>query len=816
MPADKRLSTPGAAGSAFNLYDVVSMTRLTWDNKYININTNPTYDGFATILRPYFSPTFNDCFFTYSNSRITGLPSGNPVFRLFQPTTLGELYPPSASWHSSVGVPSEYVGAATNHFLWTIVTGVGGAVPLAVVGRGVTLNSFVGVRTAVRYLFTIPNWAVKLPKMNFGIKCRFRSYGFDNYPVDLSRGVFAIKIPPTLNLFYNQFLRTTIYTTNPANPIWVVFTPNSVIVHRATDLVGTTVPTPTYFGMNGLDFRNTRDIYISISLTMVNDALCFLMNIYVECLSSLDDTSASTIPNSKRDDPKSWFLINETPIVIAGSFLTAGVVVPEEFQFGGHELAGAGWWPALGGGVDIRYFQVYLPMSKDVDNTILQRETATAITRIEGNYCMVGGATASLSTRSRRSSSSYNNYDAVFQIGSSRSGTRGSFGNNAGTNNETRGEADRIKNPGSEDFSRTNFSIGHNTVLAVPSKDKIIFNSDRFGFSYKFKGGIDLAKDLNPYTFWSCIDTAAPVRICFDSKSLVNKQTTFKANSLWLLNTNLINARIKASTLPSAWGAAPFNQAIDMSIDVGVAVSILGASATEQYLAVTDTTKNWIPNQFVDVDAPYYIVHNSNINTGGKIVKNTKTTIWYQLSNTWAGVAFTALAVADIFRIIAPSKIVKFSSEQDYRYWALEIMPNEVGDIQSYCDGVAKIGEFGLGKSITLVDHGDVGFTETYKNITKLASQNDGYDRIEMPVGRLFKEFNIQYTNCSKEDARNMMDIFKNCKTRAIPTWFALTEHNPSDIMLCDFIDSNMSAEQVSDFDNNVYYTITLKLRQRI
>jgi hypothetical protein len=186
------------------------------------------------------------------------------------------------------------------------------------------------------------------------------------------------------------------------------------------------------------------------------------------------------------------------------------------------------------------------------------------------------------------------------------------------------------------------------------------------------------------------------------------------------------------------------------------------------------------------------------------------------LSNTWAGVAFTALAVADIFRIIAPSKIVKFSSEQDYRYWALEIMPNEVGDIQSYCDGVAKIGEFGLGKSITLVDHGDVGFTETYKNITKLASQNDGYDRIEMPVGRLFKEFNIQYTNCSKEDARNMMDIFKNCKTRAIPTWFALTEHNPSDIMLCDFIDSNMSAEQVSDFDNNVYYTITLKLRQRI
>jgi hypothetical protein len=60
------------------------------------------------------------------------------------------------------------------------------------------------------------------------------------------------------------------------------------------------------------------------------------------------------------------------------------------------------------------------------------------------------------------------------------------------------------------------------------------------------------------------------------------------------------------------------------------------------------------------------------------------------------------------------------------------------------------------------------------------------------------------------------MDIFKNCKTRAIPTWFALTEHNPSDVMLCDFIDATIDAEQVADFDDNVYYTITLKLRQRI
>lgn len=815
----------GTEGDNFNYYDVVSMSRLTWDNKSIDIAA-VSYNGYATILRPYFSPISNDCYFTYNVSKHTTYLLGgallanaarDPVFRLFQPTTLGELYPPSTSWNYAMHWPCSYSSPVPagppSPFLWDLQPVAGNNPDLTAFG----LRFGSGVAPATdrnkRFVFNLngplSNWEIRLPRETIAMKFRFRYVG---------TAVGLPATPPATGLFVVKFdsINICVDPTIPAQylylPAWyVAFNTNTVVM--SSNLAA--APAWSLTNAN-LKFTSFRDIFVIGKLQHSNGGARMYFNIYAEMIPNIV-AAANDIPMKERWHPKTWIQLNDTPIA-SPALLSSAVILFEKYTFGGTDITVTGnLW--ANNNAECKWWQLYLPMFKVPGNKILQSEAGALATKVDGTTnntnCLVGGPTKSLALREKKYSFSQSSLcEAVFQVGE-RPNMMNRSGGRAGMSGQDRGGYyNDVSN--SNTFSPVNWSVGNNTVFVVPSPENIEFSPDRFTFPYKFKAGINFAKDLQPYTFWSCLDNAAPVRICFDSMQLINKRQTFRANCLWLLNTNLINARVKANTVPSAWGAAPFEQAINMAIDTGIVVNRYGSVATEDYLMVEDTTKNWIPNQFVEADSPYYIINNSIINTGGKIVKNTKTKIWFKPSTTFAGTSFNQLNVNEVFRIIAPSRIVKFTTIQDYRYWALEIMPNGAGDIQSYCDGASRIGEFGLGECITLTDHADVGFTETYKNITKLANQNDGYDRLEMPIGRLYKEFNLQYTNCSKEDARNIMDIFKNCKTRAIPTWFALTEHNPSDVMLCDFIDATIDAEQVADFDNNVYYTITLKLRQRI
>jgi len=84
----------------------------------------------------------------------------------------------------------------------------------------------------------------------------------------------------------------------------------------------------------------------------------------------------------------------------------------------------------------------------------------------------------------------------------------------------------------------------------------------------------------------------------------------------------------------------------------------------------------------------------------------------------------------------------------------------------------------------------------------------------------------LKYTNIDRINAYKIIDIFKVSKQNNIPIWFALTEYNLKDIMLCDFIDSELLAENTADYESNnpyisvwdrdLIYTLTLHLRQRI
>jgi hypothetical protein len=792
-------------GSNYNYYDVVSLTRLTWDNKSIHDNTNPSYNGYSTVLRPYFSPTENDCFFTYNCSIhptyiAIGTMARDPAFRLFQPTTLGEIYPPSLSWNYAMHSPSEYI---TTHpplpFVWTRA-GVGGPV-----------LSASGLRFAnptnknMRYMFELnaaaSTWWHRLPREAIAAKFRFKYTGTSvanppSYSVD---GAFTVKFE---------------YITLCVDPVTGTYTylPNIYFMFNTTS-VGVRANATWYFNATGYDFTVFRDIYVIGTLSKSENIMYW--NIFMEMVPN--SVSSASYERKTRWSPKSWYQINTSPIVIPTLTSAAGFR-SERYHFGGADIGSADPWP-LANSAECKFFQVYFPMYKIQDNQILQKVSGTGTTKVDGitnnTSCVVGGPTRALGRRTRRYSFGQSSLcDAVFQIGD-RTGVRGRFGDRAGLGGENFGGYN-INADVANSFNPVGWSVGNNTIFTIPNSSNIEFPTDRFRFPYKFKTGINAAKDLLPYTSWVCSDDAAPVRICFDSTLLKTKRQTFRANSLWLLNTSLVNVRLKASNASSAWGVAPFNLAVDMSVDRGSVVSVWGAVATEDYLTVEDTSKNWIPNQFVDTDSPFYIVHDSTPWVGGRIVKNTKTQIWYKPSTRWNGVAFTALAVADDFRIIAPSRFVTFSLT-DYRYWALEIMPNEAGDIQGYADGVARIGEFGIGESITLNDHGDIGFSEVYKNIIKTSGQNDGYDRIETSTGRAYMEYDISYTNCSEEDARAILDVFKTCKTKAVPTWFALTEHDPSNVMLCDFIDSSIDEQHSADFnDSDTYYTLTLKLRQRI
>ena len=802
-----------------NNYDIVSMSRFTHDNKAIHANV-AGYNGYSCVNRPSFSPTYNDCYFTYNVMNNLGSPpilqidkGRDPIYRLFQPTDLGEIYPPGAAWNHSMGYPSQLI-AITNIQTWYMFPAPVANIPVPT-ASGMTFNN--AVSRNKRFSYAVPvngfPYTLRIPKDAVAIKCRFRYTGAYAGALALGTGIFTLKFEDIIFGHYPGVFAQ--YAGIAA--MYISFNTDTVAM-------GTNIAAPLW-SQSGNDFTVFRDIYIVGTNNSTENRSYW--NIYIERV-----PNAVAINKKSRWMPKTWVLLNDTPI--QGPLNTNYVALPtsERYTFGGHDGDGAGLWVAPNA-ASCKYFQAYFPLFKGSPNRILWSSDGSGLSGSPGvgvdgytaaGDCLVSGVTPGLQSRTKRFDySKSSNCKAVFQIGERYAPDR--TGNRAGLSSEVNGgyygdDAD------ARAFSPVGWSVGNNTVFVVPTPENIELSPDRFQFNYKFIYGVESAFDKQPFTSWMCCDDTPPVRICFDSTKFRIPLQRLRANCLWMLNTNLINLRVKANSVPSAWGVAPFEQAFSFAIDTGLVTQRYGVTATENILAVTDSTKNWIANQFVDIDSPFYIIHNTLPWYGGKIIKNNKNTIWFKLSTRRSGANYTQFAVGNLFKIIAPSKIVKFTSTQEYRYWAIEIMPNAVGDIQGYSDGAARVNEIGLGECITLSEHPDVGFIETFKNVTKIASQNDGSDRMELSAGRGLREFELKYTNINKIDAYKIIDNFKVCKQNNIPVWFALTEYNSKDIMLCDYIDSELGVEHVGDYPpddpfvtewtRDLIHTLTLRLRQRI
>ena len=475
-------------------------------------------------------------------------------------------------------------------------------------------------------------------------------------------------------------------------------------------------------------------------------------------------------------------------------------------------------------------FQAYPPLFKDQDLQILCDSLGAKIDAVtSGNDCKISGTTeghamrpriydyAANQTRSRTLLSQ----DSAFQIANrNEQFNDGAFGSSYRTYNVDDSVVNR---------SRYGISIGNNNSIIVTNGGSAHLDlAVDFLFKYGFKFNIGNMLDGNPFTYWACQNTTAPVRFCIDSTELKTPLESLALDSIWLLNCNIINLRLKGNTVPAAWGAPPFDQYISFIIDSGIVTNSYGIAGTDVILTITDSTKNWIPNQFKNVDSPYYIIRGDSAFTwfGGKIISNTKNSINYKLSTNLDGSDFVELLIAYPYAIVTSHMFKKFSTVSSYRYWAIEIMPNQAGDYQCYCDGVAKISELGLGVSIPLTEYGDVGLSMINKNIVDTAVQNDGFSSIIITPTRSLGEIKLMFNNVTRTIKDRIVDIFYDHVTNNKSFWFLWNEYYDVDPILCVFIDRSLAiTETFVDYEtlNNQteyeemipIYNVSMNVRQR-
>jgi len=793
-------------------YDVVSFSRFAQHNR--RVDSASTYNSYA-YMRPSFSPVDDDCYFTFNTQYLDGLittytDKGRDIlYRLFQPTDLGELYPPGPMWHYSMSAPNNAAVAVNSH-IWrkTVLTDNS---PI-LVAEGLEWIAATFLRTAYTWYdytdVTDGYYDHRFPVNCIAIKTRFRHNGVHaGLPMDLVGSLsYSINFH---NIVWGYSLDTPVHKYTYLEDMYFIFNEDSIIA-------GNNPLAPTW-SMTGLDFTVFRDIYI----TGYHDAALqtSYWNIYVERV-----PDAVSVGVKERWMPKTFEVLNEVPI--EGPTNTINSVLPtfNEIDFGGY--TGANPVICVANSMDVKYFQVYIPLFKDQAANILSDDIGTKIDSvISGNYCPVSGVTEGHPLRPRiydvDNSRTLLSQNGIFQICNRNERDSGGL---FGSSYQSYVVDDSVVN-----HNIRGISVGNNTRLDVINSG--ITNLDitaEFVFKYGFKFNIGNMLDGNPFTYWACQNVISPVRICIDSMELKTPLAELALDSIWMLNCNLINVRLKGNNVPAVWGAAPFDEYISFIIDRGTASSVYGTVGVDEILTVVDITKNWIPNQFKDIDSPYYIINNDSAVpwVGGRIISNTNDSINYKISTQLDGSLFTDFAITDRFAIVAPHVFKKFDQVYSYQYWALEIMPNEAGDYSSYCDGVAKISELGLGICIPFFNYGDIGLSLTLKNITEINLQNDGHSSISTSPTRMIKELRLTFSNVSRLIKDKLVDIFNDHVISNKSFWFLWNEFYEAEPMLCTFISRSLNITEVfvdkETLDNQSIsdemlpiYTVTMDVGQR-
>jgi hypothetical protein len=786
-----------ASGIALGQYDIVSFNRFAQHNRPIDLDITYAY---CCLLRPHFSPCNTDCYFTFNPQYLDGYidtythKASDLVYRLFKPTDLGELYPPGPMWHYAMGKPAEDA-SVDPWMIWRQED------PLSIfpdlTQHGLEWYGFTQRNASYNWYQeqSITDYDARHPNNTFACKARFKLYTKDSIgtPIDYANDlIFSVVIKSWLwGLVPNAVANDYLYSTE----IYFFFNYDSVEIYAGA------VPTLVW-SRSTIDvafFSNFRDVYI-IGRQGVGTNSSF-WNIYAE-------------RNTERWEPKSFMLLNEEPIEISSNIISVGVYTNNEINFGGC-LNGSSD-PCGDDSLWLKYFQVYHPMFKAPGNMVLRDGAGNKIDPHTTGYdCVVGGPTESLSTRPYAFDNwkRTNDSSAVFQSSCvSRNNQRGiNYYSSFNTIGSTIPSV---------------IDIGNNTAITInnPVNIESVFNEEIL-FKYVYARGIKNALDKRPSTYWGCSSESSITRVAFSSRNFVVPLDSLAANSIWFLNTNLINVRIKASTLPNAWGVAPFEEYISFIVDNGVVCSVYGAG---NLLMIEDTTKNWTPGQFVNVDFPYHIINSdASISfTGGAIVKNTKTQIWYRTSTRLNGTLYSSLPLGSNFSIVAPSRFYKFSGGvKDYPYWALEIIPGEVGDYEYFCNGLGRIGELDVGLSIDLGEYGNPGFAVSLTNNANSKLIEAGSNSILVNVGKNNMQYELSLDNVSLSMAHKLLDILRVCEERGIPLWFIPTTINNNELYLCDFVDGKLSIDTTMDNYLDIYgngdehegrVRVSAMLRQRI
>jgi hypothetical protein len=226
-----------------------------------------------------------------------------------------------------------------------------------------------------------------------------------------------------------------------------------------------------------------------------------------------------------------------------------------------------------------------------------------------------------------------------------------------------------------------------------------------------------------------------------------------------------------------------------------------------------------IPNQYVDADNPYFIIENNVALTftGGKIVRNTEDTIYYEPSTQLDGTPYTN--VSTNYAIICPSVCKKLDSAISYRYWAIDLRPS--GYFRYYCEAVAKIGGMALGNDFDTLHYQDAGSDDIIRSHGNELVSDSGHS-IYQVAGRLNREFQLSYKNITMDVKNLIVDMFEAVMRNNVPIWYAPDgDADVNAVYLCDYIGNSLSVtieyrdDSQDSGESFGVYSVSFRLKER-
>lgn len=770
-------SSTGSREATYGELDLVSFARMYYNNRMLNSN-DPVYSyDNALMIRPKFSPLEYDCMLSVNMQTMDAIVlytnhGRDPIYRLFKPTNMGELFPPSASWHYSCGHPSNANAVLGNQHIWR--RSVPSTAPYLLC-NGMQFTGAVRKSTHY-YLYTgsADTYQYKNVKESMAVKFRFKFTGRSGNPATIYQNeCMAVRF----YVAYGTVANTN--TVQHSDLVGFYFNEDSICAMYTVGCI-------PVWSMTGLNFTVFRDIMITFWHDPSNNITYW--NIYME------NSPQIAADGQEKWKPKTWTLLNSDPIAMSDT--TSPGWVAETIRFGSSPFASSVNQFNMSELI-LQYFNIYQPVYKEPGNATTSDINiggiGAKISNINKSY--VGGATKELAFRKKNFDELQLKYcPGVFQT---------------------------IDNEKESFNNEMIIFLGNNSIYAPTffRGGTIDEHNDRWLIKRSFSNRASNAFNALPNNYWMNQSEGPTVRIVFDSNYFKRPLSALSADSVWLLNTNLINARLMAD--PAAnWMAPAFSTDILFNVCSGIVTAIGGVIGTDRYIYLEDLTKDWIPNQFVDANNPYYITLNNVALQyyGGKIVKNTKTRIYYVLSLRADGItSYSNFAVGNTYNIIAPSAYKEFT-QYSCRYWALDLLP--AGLHLYYCDGVARIGGIGIGKQLEIGQYGDSGYSESNGNATnKVEEFDNGINGLIPYGGKISREYSVNFSYINISLKNKLYDIFNSVKFNCIPIWFLPDgDANVNNVMLCDFVDSNLDVKtDIEDYSKlEGVYTIGFKLKERI